>query len=238
MNMIDSDMNIMMTTGMNNSGNMMNTWDMMSWMMQSGMNNTGMVQSGVMMNTGSNTQPVGMMMKQETKNPESTPVKNTTTTTIKTQTIPPGADVSQKRNITKDTSKLTPLQLQVTMYRGTEQPYQNAYWNTKEKGIYVDIIDGTALFSSTDKYDSQTWRPSFTKPINSNAVKYEFDNSAGETRVEVASTSSNAHLWHRFNDGPTDKGGKRFCMNSASLRFIPYEKMEAAGYGKYLSLFE
>lgn len=132
---------------------------------------------------------------------------------------------------------LDDMQRYVTQHNGTEPPFQNAYWNHKEEGIYVDVITGEPLFSSTDKFDSGTGWPSFTQPINANYVANKDDASHGMARTEVRSSSSDAHLGHVFEDGPTEKGGKRYCINSASLRFIPKEKLIEEGYPQYLGLF-
>ena len=134
--------------------------------------------------------------------------------------------------------KLTKEQYYVTKQNGTEAPFRNEYWDNKKPGIYVDVISGDPLFSSLDKFDSGTGWPSFTKPLAKENVVEKSDSSHGMTRVEVRSKKSDAHLGHIFNDGPPDKGGIRYCMNSASLRFIPVEKLEAEGYGKFLPLFE
>lgn len=133
---------------------------------------------------------------------------------------------------------LTPLQRDVTQNKGTEAPFRNEYWDNKAEGIYVDLITGKPLFSSTDKFDSGTGWPSFTKPIDAAGVSEHHDTDHGMVRTEVKSASSDSHLGHVFNDGPKDKGGMRYCMNSAALRFVPKEKMEAEGYGAYLGLFE
>lgn len=133
--------------------------------------------------------------------------------------------------------KLTPLQYSVTCEAGTEPAFHNAFWDNHKPGIYVDVISGEPLFSSLDKFDSGTGWPSFTKPLEKNNVTEKTDGSFGMERTEVTSKSSQAHLGHVFDDGPADKGGLRYCMNSASLRFIPVEKLEEEGYGKYLSLF-
>ncbi|MCI5060878.1 MAG: peptide-methionine (R)-S-oxide reductase MsrB [Alphaproteobacteria bacterium] len=136
------------------------------------------------------------------------------------------------------TDHLTPLQKKVTMKGGTEVPFKNEYWNNKEPGIYVDVIDGTPLFSSLDKFDSGSGWPSFTKPIKQSVVTEHEDNSFLMKRTEVKAGPTESHLGHVFPDGPTDKGGLRYCINSASLKFIPVEDLEKEGYGEYLSLFE
>ena len=135
-------------------------------------------------------------------------------------------------------SHLTELQKRVTIHDGTEPPFQNEYWDNKKEGIYVDIISGKALFSSTDKFDSGTGWPSFTKPIDDQEVIAKTDSSHGMTRTEVRSNQANSHLGHVFPDGPQDKGGQRYCINSASLKFIPKEDLEKEGYGEYLKLFQ
>ena len=136
------------------------------------------------------------------------------------------------------TKKLTSMQEYVTMQGGTEKPFDNEYWDHKEEGIYVDIISGEPLFSSTDKYDSGTGWPSFTRPIDENFIAEKQDLSHGMDRTEVKSTKSNAHLGHVFEDGPKETGGLRYCINSAALDFIPKADLEKEGYGKYLVLFE
>ncbi len=134
--------------------------------------------------------------------------------------------------------RLTPEQYRVTCEADTEPAFHNAYWDNHRAGIYVDVITGKALFSSLDKFDSGTGWPSFTKPIDKANVVEHTDRSFGMDRTEVKSKDSDAHLGHLFDDGPAEKGGMRYCMNSASLKFIPVEKLKAEGYGEYLPMFE
>lgn len=132
---------------------------------------------------------------------------------------------------------LTELQKYVIFQNGTEKPFENEYWDNKREGIYVDVLSGKPLFSSTDKFDSGTGWPSFTKPIDGEAVTEKTDSSYGMERVEIRSGDSDIHLGHVFNDGPKEKGGMRFCLNSASMQFIPKENLEKEGYGEYSYLF-
>ncbi len=133
--------------------------------------------------------------------------------------------------------RLTDMQKYVTQHDGTEPAFKNDYWNNKEPGIYVDITSGEPLFSSIDKYSSGTGWPSFTKPIESSSLTQEMDRKLLIPRTEVRSTKGDAHLGHVFSDGPKDKGGLRYCVNSASLQFIHKNDLEKEGYEQYLALF-
>jgi peptide-methionine (R)-S-oxide reductase len=135
-------------------------------------------------------------------------------------------------------ANLSPEQYRVTQESGTERPFQNEYWDNKEPGIYVDVVSGEPLFASPDKYDSKSGWPSFTQPIEPENVVEKHDASHGMMRTEVRSTHGDSHLGHIFDDGPSDNGGLRYCINSASLRFIPLAELEKRGYGRYRQLFE
>lgn len=145
------------------------------------------------------------------------------------------------KTYTKDPAaieKLTPIQRQVTQESGTEPPFRNPFHDHKERGLYVDIVSGEPLFTSLDKFDSGCGWPSFTKPVEAAHVLEHRDVSHGMVRIEVRSKHADSHLGHVFPDGPPDQGGLRYCINSASLRFIPVGRLEEEGYGQYASLFK
>ncbi|MDB4916240.1 MAG: methionine-R-sulfoxide reductase [Gemmatimonadetes bacterium] len=133
--------------------------------------------------------------------------------------------------------KLTPMQFEVTQHEATERPFANEYWDNHEEGIYVDVVSGEALFSSRDKFESGTGWPSFTKPLEPANIKTKTDTQLFMKRTEVRSAHADSHLGHLFDDGPKPTG-MRYCMNSASMRFIPVNKLAAEGYGDYLRLFD
>jgi len=134
-------------------------------------------------------------------------------------------------------ARLTPEQFRITQESGTERPFTGEYNENKDAGLYVDIVSGEPLFTSIDKFDSGCGWPSFTRPVSSSNINEKRDMTHGMIRTEVRSTHADSHLGHVFPDGPEDQGGLRYCINSASLRFIPVSELEAEGYGDYVGLF-
>jgi methionine-R-sulfoxide reductase len=137
-----------------------------------------------------------------------------------------------------DKKHLNPMQYYVTQEAGTEPPFQNEYWNHKEKGLYLDVVSHEPLFLSLDKFDSGCGWPSFSKPIDKNVITEKRDSSHGMERIEVVSKNSQSHLGHVFDDGPIHLGGQRYCINSASLKFIPYEEFDKWGLSEFKKYFE
>lgn len=138
-----------------------------------------------------------------------------------------------KPSVSELKKKLTDLQFAITQKSATERAFDNEFWNNKEKGIYVDIVTGEPLFLSTDKFDSGCGWPSFTRPLQSDVITYDQDSSHGMSRIEVRSRAGDSHLGHVFPDGPKEEGGLRYCINSGSLEFIPFDQMDARGYGEF-----
>jgi peptide-methionine (R)-S-oxide reductase len=135
-------------------------------------------------------------------------------------------------------AELTPRQFEVTQHAATEPAFDNEFWDTKESGIYVEIVSGEPLFASKHKFDSGCGWPSFTVPLDAGNVVEHQDGSHGMVRTEVRSTHGDSHLGHVFDDGPPEEGGLRYCINSAALRFVPYQDLEAEGYGEYRKIFD
>jgi peptide-methionine (R)-S-oxide reductase len=144
---------------------------------------------------------------------------------------------TEYRKTSQALSRLTDRQFAVTQDDATEPPFRNEYWDNHEDGIYVDVVSGQPLFSSTDKFESGSGWPSFTKPIDDAAVVEKKDRTLWMTRTEVRSSGADSHLGHVFDDGPRQAGGLRYCMNSAALRFVPVADLESEGYGAFLALF-
>ena len=146
--------------------------------------------------------------------------------------------MAEYRRDKESIDQLSPEQFRVTQQSGTERPFDNAFWEHDEPGIYVDVVSGQPLFSSLDKFRSGCGWPSFTQPLEAENVEERADTSHGMVRTEVRSGHADSHLGHVFDDGPRDKGGLRYCINSAALRFIPLEELESKGYGEYRKLFQ
>lgn len=149
-----------------------------------------------------------------------------------------GENIANEKKYTKPELKdlkqnLTELEFQVTQNNATEKPFENQYWDHFERGIYVDVVTGEPLFTSKEKFNSSCGWPSFTKPVYKESIRYVEDRSLFMHRIEVRSQVGDSHLGHVFNDGPEEMGGLRYCINSASIRFIPYEKLDEEGYGEY-----
>lgn len=147
-------------------------------------------------------------------------------------------NTTKYRKTPESLAHLSELQFRVTQQDGTERAFDNIYWDNHDAGIYVDIVSGQPLFSSRDKYDSRTGWPSFTRPIDADAITTKTDRKLGMARTEVRSAGADSHLGHVFNDGPMTAGGLRYCMNSAALRFEPVAELEAEGYGEFRALFD
>jgi methionine-R-sulfoxide reductase len=149
----------------------------------------------------------------------------------------PSYELKDNRKDEELKKRLTPMQYEVTQLNGTEPPFQSEFWDNKREGLYLDIVSGEPLFSSLDKYDSGCGWPSFIKSLHDENVTEIMDRSHNMVRTEVRSRKADSHLGHVFEDGPKDKGGLRYCINSAALRFIPKEDLEKEGYGEYVKLF-
>ena len=162
-------------------------------------------------------------------------VKTDTMAKVEVQNISENWVKQRKAELKK---MLTKEQYYVTQEEGTERPYKNKYWDNKKEGIYVDIVSGEPLFSSKDKYKSNTGWPSFTKPLVAKNIYEKDDFSLFGKRIEVRSKNADSHLGHVFNDGPKDRGGLRYCMNSASMKFIPKDQLKKLGYEKFAFEFE
>lgn len=179
--------------------------------------------------------------RPQIKTPQSLPERGILGSIVQATTSPTISIMKKLETFTKPDeeelrSMLTPTQYNVTQLEGTEPAFNNEFHDNKNTGIYVDIVSGEPLFSSKDKYDSGTGWPSFVQPISKESVTLHTDTKLFTSRTEVKSKIADSHLGHVFDDGPSDRGGKRYCMNSASMRFIPIEEMEKEGYTDYIPL--
>ena len=179
---------------------------------------------------------VSVMALAQSSPRQEVPVSTTPSSNVTPAAVPPAASGAARPSSAELKARLTAEQFRVTQQNGTEPPFHNAYWDSHEPGLYVDVVSGEPLFSSKDKFDSGTGWPSFSRPVAPNLVEKK-DALLGMVRTEVRSKGADSHLGHVFDDGPSKLGGLRYCINSASLRFIPAQELGKAGYGQYAASF-
>ena len=179
---------------------------------------------------------VSVMALAQSSARQEVPVSTPASSNVTPVAPPPAASGAARPSSAELKARLTAEQFRVTQQNGTEPPFHNAYWDSHEPGLYVDVVSGEPLFSSTDKFDSGTGWPSFSRPVAPNLVEKK-DGALGMVRTEVRSKGANSHLGHVFDDGPSRLGGLRYCINSASLRFIPVKDLGKEGYGEYAATF-